>query len=69
MERLIRHYKEYLQSQKPPPLTLHEGNTPLIHLETLSKELGIEPTRKIRKGLTKYSKTADVAVCERLLRR
>lgn len=40
---LIEEYKEYLPvNDNTPMLTLHEGNTPLIHLETLSKELGIE---------------------------
>jgi threonine synthase len=40
---LINHYKEYLPvSENTPALTLHEGNTPLIHLNTLSKELEID---------------------------
>lgn len=40
---LIDHYKEYLPvSENTPALTLHEGNTPLIHLNTLSKELKID---------------------------
>ena len=40
---LLDHYKEFLPiTDKTPTLTLHEGNTPLIHLDTLSKELGID---------------------------
>jgi len=40
---LLEHYKEYLPvTEKTPALTLHEGNTPLIYLEKLSKNLGIE---------------------------
>ena len=40
---LLDHYKEFLPvTDKTPVLTLHEGNTPLIHLNTLSKELGID---------------------------
>ena len=34
---LIQEYKEFLPvNDNTPLLTLHEGNTPLIHLDTLS---------------------------------
>ena len=40
---LLAEYKEFLPvTEKTPMLTLHEGNTPLIHLAHLSKELGID---------------------------
>lgn len=40
---LLEEYKEYLPiTEKTPMLTLHEGNTPLIQLPKLSKELGID---------------------------
>lgn len=40
---LIEAYKEYLPvSTETPPITLYEGNTPLIYLEKLSQELEIE---------------------------
>ncbi|MCQ6276541.1 threonine synthase [Bacillus sp. V3B] len=40
---LIEEYQEFLPiTDKTPKLTLHEGNTPLIHLSTLSKEWGID---------------------------
>ncbi|BDH63445.1 threonine synthase [Lysinibacillus sp. PLM2] len=40
---LIEEYKEFLPvTEKTPSLTLNEGNTPLIHLVNLSKQLGIE---------------------------
>lgn len=40
---LLEEYKEYLPiTEKTPKLTLHEGNTPLIHLSNISQELGIE---------------------------
>lgn len=40
---LLEEYGEYLPlTDKTPKLTLHEGNTPLIHLDTLSKEWGID---------------------------
>jgi len=40
---LIEEYKEYLPvTEKTPLLTLNEGNTPLIRLDHLSKELGID---------------------------
>ncbi|MGJ7920108.1 threonine synthase [Neobacillus sp. LXY-4] len=39
---LIEEYKEYLPvTEKTPMLTLNEGNTPLIKLEKISEELGI----------------------------
>lgn len=40
---LIHQYKEFLPvTDQTPALTLHEGNTPLIHLPKLSEQLGIE---------------------------
>ncbi len=40
---LIQEYKEFLPvSENTPKLTLNEGNTPLIYLEKLSKEWGVE---------------------------
>lgn len=40
---LLENYKDMLPvTDKTPMLTLHEGNTPLIYLENLSKEWGIE---------------------------
>ena len=45
---LIANYKELLPvTEKTPLLTLQEGNTPLVHLSNLSKELGIELHAKI----------------------
>lgn len=45
---LIATYKEYLPvTDQTPALTLKEGNTPLVHLSHLSKELGIELYAKI----------------------
>jgi threonine synthase len=45
---LIKHYESYLPvTDKTPALTLHEGNTPLIHFSHLSKQLGIELYGKI----------------------
>lgn len=39
---LIEEYKEWLPvTDQTPELTLQEGNTPLIHLENLSKQWGI----------------------------
>ncbi|KOO48493.1 threonine synthase [Priestia koreensis] len=39
---LLQEYKEFLPvNERTPRLTLHEGNTPLIHLEELSKQFGI----------------------------
>ena len=40
---VLEEYKEYLPvNDNTPNLTLYEGNTPLIKLEKLSEELGIE---------------------------
>ena len=40
---LLEEYKEYLPiTEATPMLTLNEGNTPLIKLENLSKEWGVE---------------------------
>jgi threonine synthase len=40
---LLEEYKEFLPlTESTPKLTLHEGNTPLIRLDTLSTELGID---------------------------
>ena len=40
---VLKEYKEYLPvNENTPELTLYEGNTPLIKLEKLSEELGIE---------------------------
>ena len=40
---LIEQYKEWLPvSEATPALTLQEGNTPLVHLEKLSEEWGID---------------------------
>jgi threonine synthase len=40
---LLNAYREYLPvTDRTPSLTLHEGNTPLIHAERLSELLGIE---------------------------
>jgi len=45
---LLNNYKDYLPvTEETPALTLHEGNTPLIHFPNLSKELGIELYGKI----------------------
>lgn len=45
---LLSHYKDYLPvNENTPLLTLHEGNTPLIYLETLSKEWGVELYAKV----------------------
>lgn len=39
---LLAHYKEWLPvTEDTPMLTLHEGNTPLIHLSRLSEQWGI----------------------------
>lgn len=41
-EGLLKRYKEYLPvTEKTPMISLAEGNTPLIPLNSLSKELGI----------------------------
>ncbi|SFJ26546.1 threonine synthase [Thermoflavimicrobium dichotomicum] len=40
---IIARYREYLPvTDKTPLLTLHEGNTPLIYAENLSKQLGLQ---------------------------
>ncbi|MEI3613905.1 threonine synthase [Pseudogracilibacillus sp. SO30301A] len=40
---LIKEYATFLPvTEETPALTLHEGNTPLIHFPHISKELGIE---------------------------
>ncbi|OEH93979.1 threonine synthase [Bacillus solimangrovi] len=40
---LIRHYHDYLPvNEETPLLSLNEGNTPLLPLENLSKEFGVE---------------------------
>ncbi|WP_232695589.1 threonine synthase [Brevibacillus daliensis] len=40
---IISSYKEFLPiNEKTPKLTLHEGNTPLIYAENLSKEWDVE---------------------------
>ncbi|WP_144510653.1 threonine synthase [Bacillus sp. FJAT-22090] len=45
---LIEQYKEFLPiTEKTPKLSLLEGNTPLIKLNNLSKELGIELYGKV----------------------
>ncbi|MFE8702350.1 threonine synthase [Cytobacillus sp. FJAT-54145] len=42
-EGLLKAYKEYLPiNEKTPLLTLNEGNTPLIKLDRLSEEWGVE---------------------------
>ncbi|MDX8360867.1 threonine synthase [Cytobacillus sp. IB215316] len=45
---LLHHYKGYLPiTDNTPLLSLHEGNTPLIRADNLSKELGIDLYVKI----------------------
>ena len=45
---LLHNYREYLPvTDTTPDLTLNEGNTPLLHFPTLSKELGIELYGKV----------------------
>lgn len=45
---LIEQYKEWLPvTEKTPALTLQEGNTPLVHLEKLSAEWGIQLYAKL----------------------
>ncbi|MGE5702322.1 MAG: threonine synthase [Clostridia bacterium] len=40
---IIARYREFLPvTDKTPMLTLHEGNTPLIHAPNLSRELGLD---------------------------
>ncbi|WP_100400111.1 threonine synthase [Bacillus sp. FJAT-44742] len=45
---LLHTYKDYLPvNENTPTLSLNEGNTPLIHLETLSEEWGVEAYVKV----------------------
>ncbi|WP_181350235.1 threonine synthase [Thalassobacillus sp. CUG 92003] len=45
---LLHHYQNYLPiNEETPPLTLHEGNTPLLPVPSISAELGIEAYVKI----------------------
>lgn len=45
---LIHEYGEFLPvSEKTPKLTLHEGNTPLLPIPSISRDLGIEGYVKI----------------------
>ncbi len=45
---LLQYYKDYLPiNENTPILTLHEGNTPLIHFSNLSNKLGIELYGKV----------------------
>ncbi|MFX3625052.1 MAG: threonine synthase [Ectobacillus sp.] len=45
---LLSHYKEYLPvTENTPMLTLLEGNTPLVPLENLSNEWGVEIYAKV----------------------
>ncbi|QKY71053.1 threonine synthase [Lentibacillus sp. CBA3610] len=47
-EGLINHYQNDLPvTDKTPELSLHEGNTPLIHFPNLSEQLGIELHGKV----------------------
>ncbi len=40
---LIHHYRDFLPvNDKTPIVTLHEGNTPLLFAENLSKEIGLD---------------------------
>ncbi|MFF0827323.1 threonine synthase [Brevibacillus sp. NPDC003359] len=40
---ILAHYREFLPiSEKTPLISLHEGNTPLIHAPNLSKQFGVE---------------------------
>ena len=39
---IIARYREFLPvTDKTPLVSLHEGNTPLIHAPNLSKQLGV----------------------------
>lgn len=43
MEGILSRYADFLPvTEKTPKLTLHEGNTPLVHAPTLSDELDLE---------------------------
>ncbi|WP_079527315.1 threonine synthase [Halobacillus hunanensis] len=45
---LLHHYNELLPiNEQTPSLTLHEGNTPLLPIPTISEKLGIEAYVKI----------------------
>lgn len=45
---LLKQYSDYLPvTENTPNISLNEGNTPLLHFPTLSKELGIELYGKI----------------------
>lgn len=45
---LLQEYKEYLPvGEKTPLISLHEGNTPLIKLENLSKKYQVEAYAKV----------------------
>ncbi|WP_017472351.1 threonine synthase [Amphibacillus jilinensis] len=45
---LLKEYKELLPiNDKTPLISLHEGNTPLIKLETLSEKYGVEAYAKV----------------------
>ncbi|WP_377889338.1 threonine synthase [Alkalihalobacillus sp. R86527] len=45
---LLKHYADYLPvTEETPSLTLNEGNTPLLKLNTLSEELGVSLHVKI----------------------
>lgn len=45
---LLKHYESYLPvTKETPALTLHEGNTPLIHFPHLSEQLGVELYGKV----------------------
>lgn len=47
-EGLLKEYKKYLPvGEKTPLVSLHEGNTPLIKLENLSKKYDIEAYAKV----------------------
>lgn len=47
-EGLLKHYQSYLPvGENTPLLTLHEGNTPLIKLENLSKKYDVEAYAKV----------------------
>lgn len=47
-EGLLKHYQSYLPvTEQTPRITLHEGNTPLIKLDNLSKQYGVETYAKV----------------------
>ncbi|GAA5417762.1 threonine synthase [Paraliobacillus ryukyuensis] len=47
-EGLLKHYQSYLPvTEQTPRITLHEGNTPLIKLDNLSKQYGVEAYAKV----------------------